>query len=88
MKYISANEILPEHLLREIQQYVQGRVLYIPAREGARKKWGQLSGQREYLNNRNSEIRQLFRKGIRMDQLSTTYCLSEDSIKKIVYSKE
>ncbi|MBD3922087.1 hypothetical protein H8B09_25215 [Paenibacillus sp. PR3] len=88
MKYLSANEILPDALVRQIQKYVQGTVLYIPSPEGRRKGWGQISGQREYLMKRNSEMKQLHREGYSLDQLSDLYCLSEDSIKKIVYKKE
>ena len=88
MKYVSASEILPEYLLHEIQKYVHGSVLYIPSPEGRRKKWGQISGQREYLQKRNLEIKQLFRMGRSIDQLADSYCLSEDSIRKIVYKKE
>lgn len=88
MKYVSANEILPEYLLHEIQKYVQGSMLYIPSLEGNRKKWGQVSGQREYLQNRNKEIKQLFKMGKSINELMGLYCLSEDSIRKIVYKKE
>ncbi|WP_020618958.1 CD3324 family protein [Paenibacillus daejeonensis] len=88
MKYVSASEILPTHLLIEIQKYVQGKVLYVPSPKGERKKWGHLSGQRAYLQKRNAEIKQLFRNGKGIEQLSESYCLSEDTIKKIVYKKE
>ncbi|WP_141502956.1 CD3324 family protein [Paenibacillus luteus] len=85
MKYVSASDILPEKLLREIQNYIHGKTLYIPAPKGCRKKWGHESGQREYLLNRNSEILKLFRQGMNVEQLASSYCLSHDSIKKIVY---
>lgn len=88
MKYVSASEILPEYLLHEIQKYVHGRVHYVPSPEGHRKKWGQISGQREYLQKRNLEIKQLFRMGHSIDQLTDIYCLSEDTIRKIVYKRE
>ncbi|MET3847340.1 CD3324 family protein [Paenibacillus sp. OAE614] len=88
MKYVSASGILPEQLLQEIQKYVQGRTIYIPSREDGRKKWGQLSGQRDYLRKRNLEIRQSFRKGIGVEQLSQSYCLAEETIRKIVYQKK
>ena len=41
MKYISADVIFPENLLREVQKYVHGKFVYIPNPEGARKGWGQ-----------------------------------------------
>ncbi|MGN7356904.1 CD3324 family protein [Paenibacillus sp. SAF-054] len=88
MKYISADEILPEKLLREVQCYIQGKTLYIPAPKGSRKKWGHDSGQREFLVNRNAEIRKLFQQGENVEKLASSYCLSHDSIKKIVYTKQ
>ncbi|NBD27703.1 CD3324 family protein [Paenibacillus glycinis] len=88
MKYVSANELLPDKLLREIQKYVQGRTIYVPSPEDGRKKWGQISGQRNYLLQRNFEIRQSFRMGISIEQLSKSYWLSEGTIKKIVYKRE
>ena len=38
MKYINAAEILPEQLLKELQKYVDGKVLYIPKASG-KKEW-------------------------------------------------
>ncbi|MGM7682530.1 CD3324 family protein [Cytobacillus sp. Hm23] len=88
MKYINANNVLPEQLILEIQKYVQGQVVYIPNTEGARKKWGENSGNREYLNCRNKKICEEFNTGITIDDLAEKYCLSVYSIKKIVYSKK
>lgn len=87
MKYKRAEDILPEELLKEIQKYVTGEMLYIPSPEGGRKGWGENSGGRLYLQSRNSEIRSRFREGFSIDQLTSAFCLSYDSIKKIVYSK-
>ncbi|GGG59426.1 CD3324 family protein [Paenibacillus radicis (ex Gao et al. 2016)] len=88
MKYISAETILPEDLLKEIQKYVQGRMVYIPNSAGSRKKWGEKSGNREYLRVRNGQIRQKFDEGLSIEQLSELFSLSPESIKKIVYSKK
>ncbi|WP_268626901.1 CD3324 family protein [Paenibacillus alvei] len=87
MKYMKANECLPEHLLLEIQKYVCGEFIYIPAPQGSRKKWGENSGIRRELQVRNEKIRHYFCEGASIDQLSEQYCLSVDSIKKIVYKK-
>lgn len=38
MKYINAAEILPEKLLRELQTYADGELLYIP-KASAKKEW-------------------------------------------------
>ena len=85
MKYIKANVVFPEELLKEIQKYVQGEMVYIPNLNGTRKEWGESSGNRAYLNDRNIEIREKFGEGLSIDHLSGTFCLSIDSIKKIVY---
>ena len=87
MKYINADIILPEELLKEVQKYVQGGMVYIPKPEGLRKKWGENSGDRVYLK-RNLEIRQLFASGATIDQLSSQFCLSCDSIKNCLYQNK
>ena len=56
MKYKNAQDILPDRLLKELQQYVSGETLYIPRRQ-SRKSWGETSGAREYYKKRNEEIR-------------------------------
>lgn len=88
MKYINAESVLPEDLLKEIQKYTHGGLMYIPKPDGSHKKWGEKSGSRHYLNHRNDEIRQKYSTGMCIDQLSEEYCLSYESIKKIVYSKK
>lgn len=89
MKYINADDILPSELVREIQKYVDGgAMVYVPKPEGIRKKWGENTGIRKDLKDRNEEIRQQFHSGVTWDKLSELYCLSYDSIKKIVYSKK
>lgn len=88
MKYIKADVILPEELLKEVQKYICGGLVYIPQPNGVRKGWGECSGSRMYLNQRNNDIRAKFRKGYTIEQLCEKYCLSYDSIKKIVYSNK
>jgi Mor family transcriptional regulator len=88
MKYINADTIFPEELLKEIQRHIPGGLVYIPKPKEAYKKWGEDSGSRIMLKQRNDEIRQLFAAGTSIDQLIEQFCLSIDSIKKIVYSKK
>lgn len=88
MKYFKADMILPEELLKEIQKYIRGGLVYIPQPDGVRKGWGECSGSRIYLNQRNKDIRENFRKGYTIDQLCDKFCLSYDSIKKIIYSNK
>lgn len=88
MDYIRATEVFPERLLQEIQRYVQGELIYIPTRSCERRKWGENSGAANYYAARNENIRQSFRGGVAIDQLSDQFGLSVESIKKIVYSKK
>lgn len=88
MDYIRATEVFPERLLQEIQRYIQGELIYIPTRSSERRKWGENSGAANYYVVRNENIRQSFREGVAIDQLSDQFGLSVESIKKIVYSKK
>lgn len=85
MKYTSAENILPKELIEEIQRYCQGQYVYIPKEQGIRNKWGTKSGVKKELENRNKEIKEKFQNGESKESLSTDYCLSISSIKKIVY---
>ncbi|WP_105614792.1 CD3324 family protein [Vallitalea okinawensis] len=87
MNYINAKKILPDHLIKEIQGYIQGGYVYIPSQAEKRKGWGEKSGSREYLNNRNEAIRNKYSNGNTIANLSKEYFLSVDSIKKIIYTK-
>ena len=44
MKYINADMILPDSLVKELQKYVQPGYIYIPAIEDQHRSWGELSG--------------------------------------------
>lgn len=72
----------------EVQKYIQGEYLYVPKAEGSRKKWGDNSEYRRNLSIRNDNIRKEYRNGTTISELSKTYYLSENTIKKIVYVKE
>ncbi|MGG7178361.1 CD3324 family protein [Clostridium paraputrificum] len=83
MKYINAAEVLPQELLKEILNYVDGELLYIP-RSGKKQKWGQRSGSREYYKKRNREIIKEYKNGATISNIAKDYCLSYDSIRKII----
>ncbi|WP_127529491.1 CD3324 family protein [Paenibacillus kobensis] len=87
MKYMNADMILPEELLKEVQKYVNGGMIYVPKCEGTRKGWGENTGGRRLIQLRNVDIRQQFAQGATIPQLMERYYLSCDSIKKIVYTK-
>ena len=85
MKYRNASEILPDSLLKELQKYAQGEILYIPS-DKDRKKWGADSGARRFYEQRNEEIRnKYFHLKIPLDRLCEEYCLSDETVRKILY---
>ena len=85
MKYINAADVLPENLLKEIQAYVKGDLLYVP-NDSMQKKWGEKSGSRTYYMKRNSEIKKSYKDGKSISQLSDSYGLAFDTVKRILYS--
>lgn len=88
MNYINADAILPEELLKEIQRHIPGGLVYIPKPKEAHQKWGEKSGSRAVVRERNEQIRRLFAAGVTVQELTERFFLSIDSIKKIVYSKK
>jgi len=87
MKHSNANAVLPEKLLFEIQQYVQGELLYIPKLKNNYKKWGDITQSKIITSIRNDNIRSAFVGGYTIEELCEKYSLSPASIKKIVYAK-
>ena len=84
MRYRNASDIFPDELLKEIQKYSAGELVYIP--EGAGKKqWGEKSGARDYYVERNAEIRRKHRDGKSILELAEEYGLSRDTIRRILY---
>ncbi len=79
--------LLPVPLVRELQGYVQGAYIYVPAGEGYRRRWGELSGARDELARRNREITEQYRAGEPVEALSERYHLSIHAIRKIIYRK-
>ena len=84
MKYLNAAEILPEYLLKELQKYADGEILYIP-KTSSKKEWGAVNGSRVFYQERNKEIQRLFQLGFSVDALADQYGLAYSTIKKIVY---
>lgn len=86
MKYENGKDIFPERLLKQIQKYAAGKLVYIPSAE--KKDWGENTGYRNYLLKRNHDMRLKFRNGVTIGQLADEYSLSYETIRKIVYSKK
>lgn len=89
MKYVKAQDVLPEELIELIQKYIDGNYLYIPRKHDNHKSWGENSGIKNILKIRNKEIYIKYNNGMSVDALSNEYYLSEKSIRRIIsYEKK
>ena len=75
MKYLNAN-------------YVQGGYIYIPIEQEQQKRWGEASGYRQELEQRNQQIKREYRNGVSIECLTEKYCLSLYTVRKIIYQKK
>ena len=87
MKYIKADSVLPIALVEELQSYIQSGYIYVPSRKDSKKKWGELSGCRYEIEQRNRKISKDYQQGKSVDELADIYYLSVHSIRKIIYEK-
>ena len=87
VSYIKAEEILPEELIRQIQEYADGVYIYIPRKPGARHPWGQETDYKAELKARNDRIRSDHAAGASVQALSRKYHLSEKSIRRILQNQ-
>lgn len=84
MKYSNAQKVLPDEIIKLIQEYVSGEYLYIPRKAGKEKAWGENSGSRKSLDKRNEEIYDKYCEGISVLELMKEYYLSDKSIRRII----
>lgn len=84
MGYKNGKEILPDELLRQIQKYADGEVVYIPRKEERRKLWGENTGSKRLTETRNAEIYEKYRGGCRVIDLAKEYHISIQGIYKIL----
>jgi len=85
MQYLNGKDVLPNHLLEELQQYVNGAMIYVPSAID-RMGWGEKSGTKSKLASRNQQICADYEAGTSIKELSQKHFLSESSIRKIVKS--
>lgn len=85
MQYKNGKEVFPPSLLKEVQKHIQGEIIYIPKKNNQRAGWGEMSGSRQLLAQRNEEIYQLYKNGWSFEELEQKFNLSIESIRKIVY---
>jgi Mor family transcriptional regulator len=84
LNYRNGKDFLPELLLQQLQEYVEGEMIYIPRRNEQRAGWGAVNGTRFKLEKRNREIHLLYRSGMTVRELAERYHLSIDSIRKVL----
>ena len=84
MKYKKAQDILPAHIIEMLQEYVDGEYLYIPIKNNTKKSWGEKSGLKKELIERNKEIFNKYQNGIEIKELTSQYYLTESSIRRII----
>ena len=88
MSYVNATDVLPEILVREIQRYVDGQLLYIPRKSENSLLWGEMNGTKEKLAERNQMIVNRYYSGQTIEELSKAYYLSEKRIQGIIHEYE
>lgn len=84
MSYKNGKDILPPGLLKELQKYIDGELIYVPKRDDRRAGWGEMNGTRLMIEKRNQEIYRKYMNGSNIMELIRCYHLSEDSIRKII----
>ena len=84
MGYKKAKDILPQSLLENIQDYIDGEYIYIPRKDVNRKSWGEVTKSKEIVKQRNQEISQKNKAGLSLESLAEEYFLSYKSIQRIV----
>ncbi len=84
MGYIRAEEILPIEVIELIQQYVDGKNIYIPRRSANRQAWGAGTQIKQELRMRNQQIYKKHLAGSKTSKLACKYYLSKKSIQRII----
>ena len=82
MRYQNAKQLLPEPLLKEVQRYAAGEILYVPVPE--RKRRGGGEAYRRELAERNRRILWERQEGASVKSLAGKFFLSEKSIQRIL----
>lgn len=82
MSYIRADQILPRELLESVQQFVDGKTIYVPGKR--KQEWGSGTAAKEFFRERNNEIFESFQRGMSIVELSRSFYLSEKSIQRIL----
>ena len=84
MDYIRATDILPQALIKQLQQYVDGAMLYVPKKIEEKKAWGEQTTTKASLAKRNARIYMEFMNGKSVQILADEYFLAKKSIQRII----
>lgn len=84
MNYISAKDVLPIEIIKQIQYYVDGQIIYIPKSEPKKKGRKVDTLAKRELSIRNTNIYMEYISGLSIKQLSQKYFLVEKSIQRII----
>lgn len=84
MSYKKATQVLPQELLEQVQEYVDGEYLYIPRITENKKDWGSGTTTRRELQARNQSIYEAHLRGASVSELAEKYFLSPKSIQRIL----
>ena len=79
MSYIKADDVLPQNIIKIIQQYIDGENIYIPKKDGGAK-----TGVKKELRRRNALIYREYLDGETVSVLASRYYLSDKSIQRII----
>ncbi len=82
MSYIRAEDVLPKKLIETIQQYVDGKAIYIPSKQ--KKAWGSDTNTRSDLLERNRQIYEAFQAGEAVETLAKMHSLTTKSVQRII----
>lgn len=82
MSYLRAEDILPKELIETIQQYVNGKSIYIPSKE--KQDWGTKTDTKQFLQQRNAKIFTRYQNGVTIPELEVEFSLSGKSIQRII----
>ena len=85
MSYIKADDVLPQNIIKIIQQYIDGENIYIPKKDGSRVDWGAKTGVKKELRRRNALIYREYLDGEKVSVLASRYYLSDKSIQRIIH---
>ena len=85
MSYIKADDVLPQNIIKIIQQYIDGENIYIPRKEGSSVDWGAKTGAKKELRRRNALIYREYLDGEKVSVLASRYYLSDKSIQRIIH---